>query len=110
MCSHIYVTLSVTKHKRKSGTIYYDLWDQKRVRGKVVRKYVGYLGASPRSKQEITPEQVYLYLRRMIDSGLTSEDAGDILKKMGIEVDVTPIKKLIIENDLVLHRLFLRVK
>ena len=104
-----YMTLRVAKHSKK-GRTYYDLWDQKRVHGKVLQKYVGYLGTSPKSKQEITPEQVYLYLRRMIDSGLTSEDADAILKRMGIAVDVTAIKKLIIENDLALRRLFLRVK
>ena len=103
------MALVVAKKKTPSGE-YYRLMEVNRVRGKVVSRYVAYLGKTPKSKQEITPEQVYLYLRRMIDSGLTSEDAGDILKKMGIEVDVTPIKKLIIENDLVLHRLFLRVK
>ena len=45
----------------------------------------------------------------MIDSGLASDDAGVILKKIGIAVDVTPIKKLIFENDLVLLHLFLWV-
>jgi hypothetical protein len=103
------MALVVAKKKTPSGE-YYRLMEVKRVRGKVVSRYVAYLGKTPKSKQEITPEQVYLYLRRMIDSGLTSEDADAILKRMGIAVDVTAIKKLIIENDLALRRLFLRVK
>ncbi|MHB1435622.1 MAG: hypothetical protein ACYCVV_19170 [Acidimicrobiales bacterium] len=103
------MTVRVTKHLR-NGRAYYDLWDQKRVKGRVVKEYLGYLGTSPKSKQETSPEQLYLYVRRIIDSGLTSDEAKVVLKRMGLEVDITPIKKLIIENDLELHRLFVRVK
>ena len=110
VCYCTYMTVRVSKHLPKGRTPYYDLWDQKRVKGKLVQTYLGYLGTSPHSKQEVSPEQLYLYLRRMIDAGLTSADAKAVLKQMGLEVDPTPIKKLIIENDLELHRLFVRVK
>lgn len=103
------VTLSVTKHRRRGG-IYYDLWDQKRIRGKVVRKYVGYLGTSPKAKQEITPEVVYPYVRRLLTIGIDDTSVSDILKRIGIETEIWPITKLIIEHDRKLNRLFLRFK
>lgn len=38
------MTIIPVKRKSKSGNVYYNLVDEKRVNGKVVQKYVGYLG------------------------------------------------------------------
>ena len=48
------MTLVVKKVTRKGNErVYYSLVDEKRVNGKVVQKYVGYLGKDPKSKSEI---------------------------------------------------------
>ena len=49
MVSHMYeihMTLVVKKFKSKGDNSYYKLVDQKKVNGKVVQKYVGYLSIS----------------------------------------------------------------
>lgn len=38
-----------------------------RVNGKVVQKYVGYLGKSPTSKNEIEPDDIMKYLGKIIE-------------------------------------------
>ena len=104
------MTVYPKKRKTKAGREYYELWDAKRVGGKVVTKYVGYLGKSPKSIQELTPEQLLPYVRRLIDTELTDVEMQHILKKMGMETDVWPITKIIIENDMKLKKLLLRLK
>ena len=68
------------------------------------------LGKSPKSIQELTPEQLLPYVRRLIDTELTDVEMQHILKKMGMETDVWPITKIIIENDVKLKKLLLRFK
>ena len=46
------MTVIPRKVKREHGE-YWEFVDEKRVGGKVVQKYVGYLGKSPESKNEI---------------------------------------------------------
>ncbi|MCL4325359.1 MAG: hypothetical protein M1481_00770 [Candidatus Thermoplasmatota archaeon] len=104
------MTLIVKRIKTQGDSSYYKLVDEKRVNGKVVTKYVGYLGKTPKSIQEITPEQILPYVRRLIDTGLTDVDLQRILKKMGVETDVWHITKIIIENDMKLKKLLIRFK
>ena len=104
------MAIVLKKIKRPNGKEYYNLVDVRRVNGKVVTKYVGYLGKSPKSIQELTPEQLLPYVRRLIDTELTDVEMQHILKKMGVETDVWPITKIIIENDMKLKKLLLRFK
>ena len=106
----VYMTIVLKKIKRPNGKEYYNLVDVRRVNGRVVTKYVGYLGKSPKSIQELTPEQLLPYVRRLIDTELTDVEMQRILKKMGVETDVWPITKIIIENDMKLKKLLLRFK
>ncbi len=96
--------------KTQGDSSYYKLVDEKRVNGKVVTKYVGYLGKSPKSIQELTPEQLLPYVRRLIDTELTDVEMQRLLRKIGVETDVWPITKIIIENDMKLKKLLLRFK
>ena len=104
------MTIRPKKVSRKDGKTYYSLVDEKRVKGKVVQKYVGYLGKFPNSKKEIEPEEIMKYVERMLDKRITQEKISEILKKIGIEYDAMPITKIIIENDLNLHKIFLKLK
>ena len=82
----------------------------KRVNGKVVQKYVGYLGKSLNSKNEIEPEEILKYISRLLKKGIGLEEIDEILKNIGIEYDAWPITKIIIENDLKLKKVFLKLK
>ena len=61
------MTLRPKKVTRKNGKTYYSIVDEKRVNGKVVQKYVGYLGKSPNSKNEIEPGEIMKYLERLLN-------------------------------------------
>lgn len=104
------MTLRPKKVSRKDGSIYYSLVDEKRVNGKVVQKYVGYLGKNPKSKNEIEPELLLQYVSRLLKKGISQEDIGNILKKIGIDYDAWPITKIVFENDLKLKKVFLKLK
>ena len=104
------MTVYPKKRRTKAGKEYYELWDAKRVDGKVVMKYVGYLGKTPKSIQELTPERLLPYVQRLLDMELTDVDMARILKKMGVETDVWPITKIIIENDRRLKKLLLKFR
>ncbi len=104
------MTLVVKRIKTQGDSSYYKLVDEKRVNGKVVTKYVGYLGKSPKSIQELTPELLLPYVQRLLDIELTDVDMARILKKMGVETDVWPITRIIIENDRRLKKLLLRFR
>lgn len=95
---------------RKGRTPYYDLWDQERIQGRLVQTYFGYLGPSPHFEQEVSRQQVYRYLRRTIATGLANKNVKTFLAKTGLEVDPASLQKRIFGNDLVLYRLFVRVK
>ena len=79
------MTLRPRKVVRKDGKEYYELIDVKRVRGKTVQKYIGYLGKSPNSKNEIEPEILMQYVQRLLNKEIGQDEIGEILKKMGIE-------------------------
>ena len=103
--------MTVIPHKvKRQGKEYYELIDVKRVRGKTVQKYVGYLGKNPNSKKEIEPGDLLLYITRLLDKNISQEDIDSILKKIGIEYDAWPITKIIIENDLKINKVFLKLK
>ena len=68
------------KRKSKSGNVYYNLVDEKRVNGKVVQKYVGYLGKSLNSRNEIEPEEILKYISRLLKKGISQEEIDEILK------------------------------
>ena len=104
------MAIVLKKIKRANGKEYYNLVEVKRVNGKVVTKYVGYLGKTPKSIQELTPEQLLPYVRRLLDKELTDVDMARILKKMGVETDVWPVTRIIIENDRRLKKLLLRFR
>ena len=54
--------------KNKDGTVatYYAEVESDRINGKVVQKYVGYLGKSLNSKTEIEPEEILKYVSRLL--------------------------------------------
>ena len=103
------MTVIPLKVRREHGE-YWELVDVKRVNGKVVQKYVGYLGKSLNSKNEIEPEEILKYISRLLKKGISQEEMDEILKKIGIEYDAWPITKIIIENDLKLKKVFLKLK
>ena len=103
------MTVIPRKVRREHGE-YWELVDVKRVNGKVVQKYVGYLGKSLNSKTEIEPEVIIQYVSRLLKKGISQEEIDQILKKIGIEYDAWPITKIIIENDLKLQKVFLKLK
>lgn len=94
----------------KNGHSYYTVIDEKWVNGKPVRKYVGYLGKSPKSKNEVDPNELVKYVQRLLKKGISQEEIAEILKKIGIEYDAWPITKIVIENDLKLNTIFLKLK
>ena len=103
--------MTVIPHKvKRNGKEYYELIDVKRVNGKTVQKYVGYLGKNPKSKIEVTPENILQYTERLLNLKLSQEEISSILKKIGIDYDAWPITNIIIENDLKLKKIFLRLK
>jgi len=104
------MTIIPVKRKSKSGKVYYNLVDEKRVNGKVVQTYAGYLGKDPHSKNEIEPDDMVPYITRLLNRNISQEDIDSILKKIGIEYDAWPITKIIIENDLKLKKTFLKLK
>ncbi len=104
------MTVIPVKRKSRSGKVYYNLVDEKRVNGKVVQKYVGYLGKSLNAKNEIEPGDTLPYVTRLISKGISQEEIDSILKKIGIEYDAWPITRIVIENDLKLKKLFLKLK
>ena len=104
------MTVIPVKRKSKSGKVYYNLVDEKRVGGKVVQKYVGYLGKSLNSKTDVDPEQIIKYVSCLLKKGISQEEIDQILKKIGIEYDAWPVTKIIIENDLKMKKVFLKLK
>lgn len=103
--------MSLLPHKvNRKGHEYYELVEEKWVNGKVVQKYAGYLGKSPNSKKEIDPDDIMKYLERLLKRGINQEEIDQILKKIGIEYDAWPITKIMIENDLKLKKVFLKLK
>ena len=103
--------MTLVPHKvNRKGHEYYELVEEKWVNGKVVQKYIGYLGKSQNSKKEIGPDEILKYVHRLLKKGISQEDIDSILKKIGIEYDAWPITRIIIENDLKLQKIFLRLK
>lgn len=78
--------------------MYYNLVDERRVNGNVVQKYVGYLGKDLHSKNEIEPDDMILYITRLMNRGISQDEIDSILKKMGIEYDTRPITKIILKT------------
>ena len=78
--------------------------------GKPVRKYIGYPGKSPKSKNEMEPARLLQYTQILLKKGIGQVKIGSILKKIGIEYEAWPITKVIIENDLKMKKVFLRLK
>ena len=77
----------------------------------VVQKYVSYhLGKSLKSKNEIEPEEFVRHVSRLLDEGISQEEIDQILKKIGIDYDAWLITKIIIENDLKMKKVFLKLK
>ena len=104
------MTITTRKHKSKSGKEYYELVDVRRVKGKVVTRYVGYLGKNPNSKIELTGKDILPYVERLLSAEISDSDIRNILKKIGIDCDISPITKIVLENDRKLGKAFLRIK
>ena len=104
------MSISVRKERRANGKEYYKLYEVKRVNGKVRTKYVGYLGKNPNSKKEITGREILPYVERLLDIEISDSEIRDILKKIGIDCDISPITKIVLENDRNLRKTFLRLK
>ena len=104
------MSITVRKEKRKNGKEYYKLYESKRVNGKPVTKYIGYLGKNPGSKNEITGKEMLPYVERLLDIEVSDNEIEDILKKTGIDCDISPITKIVLENDRKLKKTFLRLK
>ena len=104
------MSISVRKERRANGKEYYKLYEVKRVNGKVRTKYVGYLGKNPNSKKEITGKDVLTYVERLLNVEISDSEIMDILKKIGIDCDISPITKIILENDRKLGKTFMRIK
>jgi Na+/phosphate symporter len=104
------MSISVRKEMRANGKEYYKLYEVKRVNGNVKTKYVGYLWKSPRSKVEITGEEILQYVFRLMKKDLKDGEIKDILNKIGINYDIEPITKIIIENDRKLNKIYIRLK
>ena len=75
-----------------------------------MQNYVGYLGKSLNSKTEVDPDQIVKYVSRLLDKRISQEEIDQILKKIGIDYDAWPITKIIIENDLKMKKVFLKLK
>ncbi|MGC8693553.1 MAG: hypothetical protein ACP5RY_04750 [Thermoplasmata archaeon] len=56
-----------------------------------MQEYVGYLGKTPDSKKEIELGQVLPYLIRLLSKVISQEEIREILQKIGINYDLTPI-------------------
>ncbi len=108
----VYMTLVAKKITRKNGNgkVYYTLVDERRVNGKIVQKYVGYLGKDPKSKMEISYGQIMPYMTRLMDLEISDSEIHEILKKIGIDIDISPITRIVIENDRKLKKTFLRIR
>ncbi|MHB8545111.1 MAG: hypothetical protein ACYC9S_14095 [Leptospirales bacterium] len=104
------MTIVPKKINTKGGSSYYKLVDVKRVNGKVVQKYVGYLGKNPNSKIDLTGKDIIPYVERLLDAEVSDSEISDILKKIGIDCDISPITKIILENDRKLSKTFIRIK
>ena len=103
--------MTLIPHKvKRNGHEYYELVDERWVNGKPVIKYAGYLGKSLNSKTEVDPEQIVKYVSRLLKKGISQEEIDEILKKIGIDYDAWPITKIIIENDLKMNKVFLKLK
>ena len=103
--------MTLVPHKvRRNGKEYYELIEEKRVNGKVVQKYIGYLGKDPKAKNELKASDILPYVERLLKKGISQEEINDILKKIGIEYDAWPITKIIIENDMKLEKIYLKLK
>ncbi len=50
------------------------------------------------------------YVHRLMDIEICDSDIHNILKKMGIDSNITPITKIILENDRKLKKTFMRIK
>jgi hypothetical protein len=80
------------------------------MKGKVVTMYAGYLGESPRSKIELTGKDIFPYVERLVSAEISDFNMRDILKKIGVDCDISPITKIVLENDRKLGKAFLRIK
>ena len=104
------MSITVRKEKRENGKEYYKLYESRRVNGKPVTKYIGYLGKNPGSKSEITGNEMLPYVERLLDIEISDAEIGDILRKIGIDCDISPITKIVLENNRKLMKTFLRLK
>jgi hypothetical protein len=59
---------------------------------------------------EITGKDILPYVERLRDIEISDAEIKDILKKIGIDCDISPITKIVIENDRKLKKTFLRLK
>lgn len=104
------MSITVRKERRKNGKEYYKLYESKRVNGKPVTKYIGYLGKNPGSKTDLAGKDILPYVERLLNIEISDAEIKDILGKIGIDCDISPITKIILENDRKLGKTFIRLK
>lgn len=86
--------------------MYYNLGEEKRVKGKVVKKYAGYLGKDLYSKNNVELGDILLYITKFLDKGISQGYIDSILKKIVIEYRTWSITK----NDIKLKKTLLKIK
>lgn len=100
-----------TKRVVKNGRVYYELYESKRVNGKVKKIYRGYLGKTPSgSKFLLTEKAIKPYVMRLLSVGISDEEILEILNKIGIKTDLTTIRMVSIESNREQGKLFLRLR
>jgi hypothetical protein len=104
------MSITVRKERRKNGKEYYKLYESKRVNGRPVTKYIGYLGKNPGSKIDLAGKDILPYVERLLNIEISDAEIKDILGKIGIDCDISPITKIILENDRKLGKTFIRLK
>jgi len=67
-------------------------------------------GKSPNSKKATTPGDIFPHVKRLLSKGISQDEIDYILKRIGIDYDAWPITKIIIENDLNLNKVFLKLR
>ena len=63
-----------------------------------------------RSRRTRTNLKIIKYVQKLLKKDIKLEEIDEILKKIGIEYDPLPITKIIIENDLRMKKVFLKLR
>ena len=87
--------------------MYYRAYNVGHVRGKIVQKYVVSTGRSQNSTGEVEPGVLLKYVEGLVKKNVSQEEINQIPGKIGIEYDIWPVIKIIMENELKMKRITL---